>query len=292
MSRWLVFGATGLFGQAALKTLHDRGASVTGAARKGADHRVDLLTPGAAARLIETVRPHFVVNAAALVDLAACEAEPERAARIHAGAVAEMAAACAEIGSRLIQISTDQYWSGDRDSLHDETAPVHPPNVYSRTKLAGEDAAGPDALVVRTNIAGVRGWTGRPSFAEWACAAIEAEAPLSLFDDYFTSTAQAGQVAQAVIDLAEDGAAGVFNIAAREPASKHDFVLALAHALDREPGPVTVSSVKRLTPNRADSCGLDVSRAERRLGRRLPDLKAVCGAIAQEWRAHPNKESE
>ena len=72
-------------------------------------------------------------------------------------------------------VSTDHYWQGDGRLLHAEDAPIQLVNEYARSKHAGErfalSGSGP-SLALRTNIVGVRGWKGRPTFAEWAVGAI------------------------------------------------------------------------------------------------------------------------
>jgi hypothetical protein len=47
---------------------------------------------------------------------------------------------------------------------------------------------------------------------------------------------------------------------------------------------VEVGSVRELVPRRAESLGLDVTRAERLLDRRLPDLADTITAIVAESR--------
>ena len=151
----------------------------------------------------------------------------------------------------------------------------------TRTKFAGEEfaLAFPNALVVRTNMTGRRGWK-QPTFFEWAASSLRHRAPMALFDDYFTSTIDAASLAAAVFDLVERKAHGLLNVASRDVASKRSFVEALARALGIDPDWVTVTSVKTLSVPRAESAGLDVSRAEEILGYALPDLGAVVASLA------------
>jgi dTDP-4-dehydrorhamnose reductase len=157
-------------------------------------------------------------------------------------------------------------------------------NEYARAKYAGEMFAltNPTSLVVRTNIVGLRHWPGRPTFAEWALNALEDVRPITLYEDFFTSSMHSRACAKAILDLLEAGVTGLVNVASSQVASKRTFVEALAHAFGVAPRAES-GSVRELVPRRAESLGLDVGRAERLLGRRLPDLQTTVDAIVEEY---------
>ena len=276
-----------MLGQALLAEAGRRGLHMSGAARSGADHACDLNDAAAVAALIAALRPALVVNAAALTDLNACEADPGLAYRVNARAVAVLAEACRSSGSRLLHISTDHFFSGDGDAPHDEAAPVRLVNEYGRSKFAGEAfaLALPGALVLRTNITGFRGWTGKPTFAEWLIGAIERDDEMTLFDDFWTSTLDAPSFARAALDLADAGIAGLVNVASRTVASKLMFAEALARGLGRTMTRARPGSVGGLAVRRAESAGLDVRVAESILGRSLPDLDEVIAALVSEYQS-------
>ena len=284
--RILLFGSTGLLGQALIRVASRRGETVVGAARRGADHAVDLSKGEGVRDLIGSIAPDLVVNAAALTNLDACEADPLIAHTINAAAVGAMAEACRERATRLLHVSTDHFFTGDGAQQHDETASVHLVNEYARSKFAGESLAmrAPGALVVRTNFTGMRGWHGLPTFLEWAMNAIERREPMTLFDDFHTSTIDADALAAALLDLVGRDATGLLNVASREVASKKRFVEALAHAMGVRLDWAGTASVRNLAVKRAESLGLDVTRAEALLGYRLPDLPAVARSLAERWR--------
>ena len=136
-----------------------------------------------------------------MTDLAACEADPAAAYAVNARAVAILAESCRTHGCRLVQVSTDHYFTGDGAGLHDERSPVRFLNDYARSKFAGEAFALslPNALVLRTNITGFRGWPDKPTFAEWSFTTITQGMPITLFDDSDTSTMDAHGFARALL---------------------------------------------------------------------------------------------
>ena len=277
---WLVIGSTGLLGQAIMRQLSKRGLHAVGLARNGADHRVDIIDARALEHALEAVSPNVVVNCAAITDLGACEEDPGKAYGVNARPIAALATYCNLRGSLLAQISTDHFWVGDGAGKHREDAAVKLVNEYARTKYCAEAFAmtASEHLVIRTNITGYRGWS-QPTFAEWCLGAIEEDAEINLFRDYHASTLDTEAASVAILDLIARGARGLINVGCSEVSSKLEFVERLAAALGRRLTRARAGSVQNLMPVRANSNGLDVTKAESILGYRLPDADGVAAAL-------------
>ena len=285
VKKLLLVGATGMLGRACAREAANRGMQVVGTARSGADLDLDVADAAALARALAEVGADLVVNCAAIVDLGRCESDPLAAYAVNARPAAVLAGALpADV--RLVHVSTDHYWTGDGATAHAEDAPVVLLNEYARTKFAGEGFAltRPGALVVRTNITGLRGDPSRPTFVEWALGAIERGEPMTLFDDFHSSTMATTDFAEAMFDLVDRGADGLVNVASSEVSSKRVFIEALAEALQIPLVDPSAGSVRGLAPPRAESLGLDVADAERLLGRPLPGLAATVGRLVDEYR--------
>jgi dTDP-4-dehydrorhamnose reductase len=281
MGKVLVIGATGMVGQAVSKAASAREHDVTGAARSGAGETLDILDDAAVVALFERLRPDVAVNCAAIVSHEGCERDPAVACLVNGRAVAVIAEAAARAGTRLVHVSTDQYWIGDGRAKHAEDAPVRLVNEYARSKYAGEGFARAYAntLTVRTNVTGFRGLDGRPTFVEWVIGALRAGEDMTLFDDFFTSTLDATALAEAILDLVDGGQTGLLNVASSQVSSKQEFIEAMARELGVRDREFATASVRGIDPPRAESLGLDVSAAERALGRPLPDLKETVAAL-------------
>lgn len=105
--------------------------------------------------LVQRLQPQVIINAAAHTGVDACENEIDEAMLLNAEAPAQLARAADSLGARLIQISTDYVFAGDRPgkSGYREDDAVGPVSVYGRSKLAGEQAvaaAQGEHLIVRT----------------------------------------------------------------------------------------------------------------------------------------------
>ena len=242
--------------------------------------------PRAFQTLMRATSASLVVNCAAMTNLAACERQAFDAYAVNARTPALLAEICLDRDIGFVQISSDHFFTGDGAALHDEHMRVRLLNEYARTKYAGEMFAltSPTALVVRTNIVGLRCWPGRPTFAEWALDGLRAAHPMTLYDDFYTSSMHSRACAEAVLDLSDAGVTGLVNVASSQVSSKLAFVNALAEASQIEIPSATISSVRELVPRRAESLGLDVTYAEQLLTRRLPDLRDTANAIVAEHR--------
>lgn len=283
----MVLGGTGLLGTELVRSLRMRNVAPISVARSGADVDTDLTRIELVPDLIDQHRPDAIINAAAMVDFAACEADPAKAYLLHANLLVPLAEWSKREEKPLIHISTDQYFTDDGDRKHDESAPVKLLNVYAASKHAGEAIAlaSPNALVVRTNFTGMSAPAGgKIPFGRWAMNALNRHEAMTLFDDYFCSTMDAQSLARAICDLMDKRACGRLNVASREVASKADFVHALAQAAGIPLDWAQTASVAELQPPRASSNGLDVRKAEAMLGYELPDLGEVANALVRQWR--------
>lgn len=271
----LLFGASGMLGQALLAEGRRRGMNMIGVARSAADIAMDMTDSLAVAELVTKLEPSIVVNAAAMASLSACEEDPCAAYLVNARAVSVLAEAAA--GAYFIQISTDHFYSGDGAALHDEDFPVRILNEYARGKFAGEAYAltHPNALVLRTNIVGFRD-RGTSTFVEWALESLQSGQAMTLLEDYYTSSIDVASFSSCLLDLLPKRPTGLLNLAAREVASKAQFIKTLAEAAGYELANCRSGSVRQLEgARRAESLGLDVRRAEQLLGYRLPTLSEV-----------------
>jgi dTDP-4-dehydrorhamnose reductase len=114
---------------------------------------LDLSKPDDLRRMIRTVRPNLIVNAAAYTAVDQAEKEEAVARAINADAPALMAEEAKKIGAGLVHYSTDYVFDGSKNSPYEETDRTNPLNVYGKTKLIGEQAIqgiGAPHLIFRT----------------------------------------------------------------------------------------------------------------------------------------------
>ncbi len=218
------------------------------------------------------VKPALVVHTAALTSVETCEAQPELARRVNVDLAVNVAAACARHAVALAHISTDHLFSGN-DACVGEEQPVAPRNVYGRTKAEAEQRvldAHPRALVARTNFY-AWGTTYRRSLSDTILGWLRAGETATLFTDAFFTPLLADELARAVLELSDAGAAGVFHVVGDERISKHEFGMRLADVFALDTGliqPALMADAAELV-QRPHDLSLTNARARALLGRPL-----------------------
>ena len=189
----------------------------------------DLTAPGAVERLLDQTQPDWVINCAALAILDECEANPDRASKLNTELPRKLAEHVARGGARLLHVSTDAVFDGQRGDYTELDQP-NPLSVYARTKLEGERAvlqANPEAIVARVNI---YGWSlsGQRSLAEFFFYNLRAGNQVQGFTDVYFCPLLANDLAHLFLQMLEANLRGLFHVVSRDCINKYTFGLALA----------------------------------------------------------------
>jgi dTDP-4-dehydrorhamnose reductase len=97
---------------------------------------------------------NYCINCAAYTAVDKAESERDKAFKINAEAVGELAKICSGHKTKLIHISTDYVYDGNSSTALKEDFPVGPVNIYGVSKLKGEELAlqnNPSTLIIRTS---------------------------------------------------------------------------------------------------------------------------------------------
>lgn len=84
-------------------------------------------------------RIDYCINCAAYTNVEKAESDQEKAFKINAEAVKNLAEICKKNHSVLIHFSTDYVFDGTSKTPYSETDPTNPINVYGASKLKGEN---------------------------------------------------------------------------------------------------------------------------------------------------------
>jgi dTDP-4-dehydrorhamnose reductase len=102
--------------------------------------QLDLSRPEDIRRLVRSISPDIIVNAAAYTAVDRAESDLEMARAINAIAPGILAEEAKSASALLVHYSTDYVFDGTNASAYVETDPVNPINAYGRTKAEGEAA--------------------------------------------------------------------------------------------------------------------------------------------------------
>lgn len=132
--RILVTGASGQLGYDVERELERRGIEHLGTSSR----ELDITDREAVEHLMQSYRPDAVIHCAAYTKVDLAEDEPERCWAVNADGTRNLAAACREIGAKMLYISTDYVFPGTGERSYETGDPTGPVNTYGRSKLAGE----------------------------------------------------------------------------------------------------------------------------------------------------------
>lgn len=167
--------------------------------------------------------PAVVVNCAAYTNVDAAEEDADAAFAINETGAGNVAAGAADIGARVIQISTDYVFNGSKGAPYvesDETAAI---GVYGQSKLAGEIAvarANPRHLIVRTS------WLfglGGKNFVETMLALAEKQNEILVVNDQVGCPTYTRHLAAALVELLDYERTGVMHVAGEGHCTWYEF---------------------------------------------------------------------
>lgn len=245
--RVLVIGGTGYLGSELVRL----GATGVGS------RDVDVRERDAVPAIVRRHAPDVVVNCAYRQDT------PDMW-EVNRDGAANVARAAATAGVRLVHVSTDVVFSGDRGRYSEDDAP-DPVTDYGASKAAAEPlvhTAHPNALIVRTSL--VYGGPGAPRSKHELTAH---DPTVTFFTDEIRSPVQVGDLAQAILELAGGTAAGVLHVAGADDVSRCEFAQLVAGEVAC--APIPAGAIRPL------DCTLDSSRAQRLLSIRLRGCREV-----------------
>jgi len=218
----LVTGAGGMLGRAVVDAATRLGHDVCGLARG----ELDITDADAVRQALVVQRPQAVVNCAAYTDVDGAEADQASAHAVNAAGAGNVAAAAAEIGASIVQVSTDYVFDGSKRGPWLESDRVAPLGAYGASKLAGElavAAANSQHAIVRT--AWLFGAGGR-NFVDTMLALGAEREELSVVTDQVGCPTWTGHLAGALVELSErPSQTGIHHIAAAGSCSWNELAI-------------------------------------------------------------------
>ncbi|MBI4351442.1 MAG: SDR family oxidoreductase [Elusimicrobia bacterium] len=279
----LIIGASGQVGGTLSSLCVRRKIEVYGTSRFGQGFLyLDLAAPASVSAAFAKARPDLVLLCSAMTHVDGCERDPELARSVNAAGPALVAAECRRSGAKLAYFSTEYVFDGRNGPYGEEDAP-NPVSVYGRTKLEGERAVLEleGALSVRTTVV----YSHNPASKNFIMQLINNHRSglrMRVPSDQVSNPTYAPDLAAAVLDLAEKGASGIYNVVAPDRLGRYDFALKACAAFGFDPGflePALTSELGQAA-ERPLVAGLKTEKLERELGRGLPPAEESLRRIA------------
>jgi dTDP-4-dehydrorhamnose reductase len=288
----VVTGSSGLLGRSLMSALKDD-YEVVGIDRCVLEGQnglaIDITHRERILESIVTVAPNVVVHTAAETNVDRCETQRDVARRINVEGTANIAHACVRVRAKLIFVSTDYVFDGDKGN-YAETDEPNPINFYGLTKLEAERIAASicsDFLMVRTSVL----YGCHPTklnFATWILKGLRESQTMKVVNDHINSPTFAGNLADAIRRAIELRSQGTLHIAGSQRISRFDFARRIAIQFDLDESlllPVKMKDLDWIARRPRDS-SLNVGKAEKELG---VELFGVGRGLEQMAMSEPRK---
>ena len=277
--RILVVGGDGMLGHQLVESWSDR-HEVWVTLRKDAPARapreralfgVDVRRLGDVVDAVAAVRPEAVINAVGIVKQRPTAKEYVPSIEVNALFPHQLARVSAAAGARMVHLSTDCVFSGDKGGYVESDRP-DPVDLYGRSKLLGEVSEASNCLTLRTSIIGLE-LGNRGGLVEWFLAQ---RGRIMGFRRAIYSGLTTIEMARAIEHFLtrDTGLSGVWHLSAT-PVDKFTLLtrlLARLGARDVE-----------IAPDDAFTCdrSLDSTRLQGRTAYRVPDWDRMLDELAE-----------
>ena len=260
----VILGARGRLGAALMREYRDKFEVV------GFNHaQLDLAKPQEIHANIDKLDFDVLINAAAFTNVDLCETEREQAFQINADAPRLVAEVCRDKNAKLIHISTDYVFDGEKREPYTEEDEARPISVYGESKRAGEE----DVLAVQDRSASAKttmdrhlvvrvSWVfgpERPSFIDAMIKRAREEEHIDAVADKFSTPTFTHDIAEMVSRFFDvDVPGGILHFANNGECSWQEYA---QHALDccrasgislkaKTVGPAKIADMKNWTARR------------------------------------------
>ena len=161
---------------------------------------------------IEKLRPDIIIHIAAYTDVDGCESDGEKAFAVNAEGTKHVALTASRCQAKMVYLSTDYVFDGNKREPYLETDSPHPLSVYGRSKWKGEQYVQElvkNPLIVRTQW--LFGRYGK-NFVTSILRQAGEKRVLSIVNDQIGSPTYTVDLAKAISALIQFDASGIFHV--------------------------------------------------------------------------------
>jgi len=187
---------------------------------------VDVCASGRVEQVLTDFRPAVVVNAVGIVKQRPEAQDSILSIEVNSLLPHRLALDCRAVGARLIHLSTDCVFSGERGGYSESDRP-DPLDLYDRSKLLGEVSAS-NAITLRTSMIGL-GLYRKSNLVDWF---LTQKGRVQGYRKAVFSGLTTAEISRVIVTLIEvhTGATGLYHLSAA-PISKFDLLMKLRERL-------------------------------------------------------------
>jgi dTDP-4-dehydrorhamnose reductase len=174
-------------------------------------------------------KPQYCINCAAYTAVDKAEGEQEMAMLVNGESVGHLAAICKKYDTKLIHISTDYVFDGEREVPYKEEDGTNPINTYGASKLLGEQLCtkeNKESMIIRTS------WVYSSfgnNFVKTMMKLMKEREEINVIHDQVGSPTYAADLAKAILDIISSGKweSGIYHYSNEGKISWYEFAVAI-----------------------------------------------------------------
>jgi dTDP-4-dehydrorhamnose reductase len=225
-------------------------------------HYIDITKQEDLTENLLLIEPDIIILTAAMTDVDQCEIKKELATKINFEGPKNVINACKKLGSKLLFMSTDFIFNGEKSNLYTEEDIPKPKSHYGKTKFFAELAilySGIKYLICRTSV--LYGWNpNKLNFITWILKNLKKKNKLSIVTNQINSPTYVNNLANVVFKLIENDANGIFHTAGASSLSRYEMALKCAEVFNYNKELITPIDSLNQDAQRPENAGLNVSK--------------------------------
>ena len=217
---------------------------------------------------ILNLKPDIIINTAAITNVDYCEKFEKNAFDVNVTGTKNIAKIAEKLGSKLINISTDAVFSGNKKFYAEEDRP-NPISVYGKTKLESEKIISKvnDSVILRPSV--LFGWIPfeyiktrdesrkTMNFGLWIIDQLYKNNKMSIVNDQINTPTLADNLAENIIEIIKKDLTGTFHLSGLSCISRLDFSKKIAKTFgysDNLISSISSEKLKQIAPRTLESC--------------------------------------
>ena len=194
--------------------------------------------------------PEVIINCAAYTNVDGCEKDENKdvAFKVNGYGPGYIAKGAKKIGAKLVHISTDYVFAGDKDTPYETDDPVDPVNVYGETKLLGEEEIKNNCdeyYILRT--AWLYGENG-PNFIDTMLRLGKEKGAVSVVNDQYGSPTNVKDLAKGIKNIISKDEYGIYHMTNHGFCSWYDLAVLIFKYAEMDVKVTPVSSKEFIRP--------------------------------------------
>ncbi len=236
---------TGAKGQLGIDIINDMSNDyeVIGVGKK----EIDISSLDQVIEVIKEIKPDTVINCAAYTNVDGAESNKDTAYKVNGLGCRNLAVGCLETKTKLVHISTDFVFDGQRSEPYIEFDKPNPLNIYGKSKLAGErfiKEIYPTHFILRTSwLYGIHG----KNFVKTMLKLSKERDTLSIVNDQIGTPTFTKDLVQVIKFIMKTDAYGTYHVSNQGECSWLDFAKKIFEVTELQTSvvPITTEELNR-----------------------------------------------